>query len=104
MAKVFVTDRDGEEHELDGVVGWSLMEIIREAKLPIEAACGGCCACATCHIYVEDEWFEKLEEPDEDENMMLDDALDVEDNSRLGCQIKFTEELGGIKVTLGPEF
>lgn len=104
MAKVFVTDREGEQHELEGEIGWSLMEIIRENNLPIEAACGGCCACATCHVYVEPEWLAKLPAPDDDENMMLDEAFEVQDNSRLSCQIKYTAELDGMKVKLAPEF
>ena len=104
MAKVFVTDRDGEQHELEGEIGWSVMEIIRENNLPIEAACGGCCACATCHVYVDPEWLTKLPEADDDEGMMLDEAFEVQDNSRLSCQIKYTAELDGIKVKLAPEF
>lgn len=104
MAKVFVTDREGEQHELQGEIGWSVMEIIRENNLPIEAACGGCCACATCHVYVDPAWLTKLQPADDDENMMLDEAFEVQDNSRLSCQIKYTAELDGIKVTLAPEF
>ena len=104
MAKVFVTDRDGTEHELTGEVGWSVMEIIRENNLPIEAACGGCCACATCHVYVGPEWLAKLQEADDDEGMMLDEAFEVQDNSRLSCQIKYSAELDGLKVKLAPEF
>ena len=104
MAKVFVTDRDGEQHELEGEIGWSVMEIIRENNLPIEAACGGCCACATCHVYVDPEWLTKLPEADDDEGMMLDEAFEVQDNSRLSCQIKYSAELDGIKVKLAPEF
>ena len=104
MAKVFVTDREGEQHELEGEIGWSVMEIIRENNLPIEAACGGCCACATCHVYVDPEWLTKLPEADDDEGMMLDEAFEVQDNSRLSCQIKYTAELDGLKVKLAPEF
>ena len=104
MAKVFVTDREGEQHELEGEIGWSVMEIIRENNLPIEAACGGCCACATCHVYVDPEWLTKLPEADDDEGMMLDEAFEVQDNSRLSFQIKYTAELDGIKVKLAPEF
>ena len=63
MPKLIVTDREGEPHELDATVGWSVMEIIRENNLPIEAACGGCCACATCHVYVEEDWLDRLEQP-----------------------------------------
>ncbi len=80
------------------------MEIIRENDLPIEAACGGCCACATCHLYVDKEWLAKLTPPESDENLMLDEAFEVADSSRLGCQITFTKELDGLKVTLAPEF
>ena len=104
MAKLFVTDREGVEHELEGVVGWSVMEIIREANLPIEAACGGCCACATCHVYVEPDWLGRLQPPQADEGMMLDEAFEARDNSRLSCQIKYNDELDGLKVTLAPEF
>ena len=104
MAKVFVTDRDGVQHELEGEIGWSVMEIIRENNLPIEAACGGCCACATCHVYVDPKWLGKLQAADDDENMMLDEAFEVQDNSRLSCQIRYTAELDGLEVKLAPEF
>ena len=104
MSKLVVTDREGKPHELDGTVGWSVTEIIRENNLPIEAACGGCCACATCHVYVEEEWLDRLEKPNQDENMMLDEAFEVRDNSRLSCQVKYTDALDGLKVTLAPEF
>ena len=104
MSKLHVTDRDGAEHELEGTSGWSVMEIIRENNLPIEAACGGCCACATCHVYVEPEWLGRLDEPSADEGMMLDEAFEVRDNSRLSCQIKYSDALDGLKVTLAPEF
>ena len=104
MAKVLVTDRDGAEHELAGQPGWSVMEIIRENNLPIEAACGGCCACATCHVYVDADWLPRLSAPESDESMMLDEAFQVQDNSRLSCQIKFKDEMDGLKVTLAPEF
>jgi 2Fe-2S ferredoxin len=104
MPKLLVTDREGKPHELDGTVGWSVMEIIRENNLPIEAACGGCCACATCHVYVDEAWLDRLEKPNQDENMMLDEAFEVRDNSRLSCQVKYTESLDGLTVTLAPEF
>jgi 2Fe-2S ferredoxin len=104
MPKLFVTDREGAEHEIEGTPGWSVMEIIREHNLPIEAACGGCCACATCHVYVDPAWLGRLETPNADENMMLDEAFEVRDNSRLSCQVKFSDALDGLKVTLAPEF
>lgn len=104
MARINVIDREGEEHQLDATPGWSVMEIIRENDLPIEAACGGCCACATCHVYVEEAWLAKLAPASDEEDRMLDEAYQVQENSRLSCQLPFTDELDGLRVTLGPEF
>jgi 2Fe-2S ferredoxin len=104
MPTIHVTDREGGARELDGPVGWSVMEVIREAGLPIEAACGGCCACATCHVYVDADWLPKLVPPGPDEGMMLDEAFEVRNTSRLSCQVKVTEALDGLRVTLAPEF
>lgn len=99
---LFVTDYDGVEHKLDGIEGWRAMEVIRDCGLPIKAECGGACACATCHVYVAPEWFGRLVPPNADETMMLDDAMAVENNSRLSCQIILSEELEGLKLTLAP--
>ena len=104
MSKLIVTDREGQVHELEGRPGWSVMEIIRDADLPIEAACGGCCACATCHVYVDPEWTEKLSEVGDEEELMLDEAYEVQETSRLSCQLKWSDALDGLKVTLAPEF
>jgi 2Fe-2S ferredoxin len=101
--KIIATDRDGKTHEIEGRDGWSVMEILRDADLPITAECGGACACATCHVYVEGDWYEKLPEPSDSETDMLDMALAVEPNSRLSCQITCSDELDGIQVTLAPE-
>jgi ferredoxin, 2Fe-2S len=101
--KIHVTDRDGREHALDAIEGWRVMEIIRDHGLPIKAECGGACACATCHVYVDPDWVPKLAEPREDEIDMLDEAFLVEDNSRLSCQIIFAPELDGLRVKLAPE-
>ena len=76
------------------------MEIIREHGLPIKAECGGSCACATCHVYVDEDWVDKLAEMGDEEEDMLDSAFEVEDNSRLSCQLIMSEELDGLKVTL----
>ena len=103
MTKIIVKDRQGEVQELSADIGLTLMEIIRDAGMDIEAACGGCCACATCHLYVDKEWLLKLAEREGDEESMLDQAFNVEDNSRLGCQIEFNDEIDGIKVELAPE-
>ena len=104
MAVIVVTDREGAEHVIEGTPGWSVMEIIRENDLPVEAACGGCCACATCHVYVDAAWLDKLEAASDEEDRMLDEAYQVQENSRLSCQIPFAEALDGLKVTLAPEF
>lgn len=98
--KIFVTDLEGEEHALDAVEGWRVMEIIRDHGLPIKAECGGACACATCHVYVDEQWEDLLAPMREEEEEMLDEAFDVQDNSRLSCQIILDETLDGLKVTL----
>jgi ferredoxin, 2Fe-2S len=101
--KIRATDRNGKAHELEGRDGWTVMEILRDGGLDIAAECGGACACATCHIYVNDGWLEKLPPRSDGETDMLDMALAVEPNSRLSCQIVCSEALDGIKVTVAPE-
>jgi 2Fe-2S ferredoxin len=98
-----VKDRDGLIHELDAQIGSTIMEIIRDAGLDIEAACGGCCACATCHVYVTNDKIQKLKSIDDDEESMLDQAFSVLSNSRLGCQIEYSDDLDGLELTLAPE-
>ncbi|HOO82708.1 MAG TPA: 2Fe-2S iron-sulfur cluster-binding protein [Alphaproteobacteria bacterium] len=98
--KIYVTDQNGVEHALDAVEGWRVMEIIRDHGLPIKAECGGACACATCHVYVDENWLSKLAMMRDDEEEMLDEAFDVQDNSRLSCQIIMDESLDGLKVRL----
>jgi len=101
--KIFAVDRQGQEHTLEGREGWTVMEILRDGGLDIAAECGGACACATCHVYVNDGWLEKLPPRSEAETDMLDMALAVEPNSRLSCQLVCSEALDGIKVTIAPE-
>ena len=102
--KIHAVDRQGKEHTLEGRDGWSVMEILRDGGLDIAAECGGACACATCHVYVTDGWYEKLTPPSDAEIDMLDMALAVEPGqSRLSCQIVCADELDGIKVTVAPE-
>ena len=103
MTKIIVKDRQGKVQELIADIGLTLMEIIRDAGMDIEAACGGCCACATCHLYVDKDWFSKLPAREDDEESMLDQAFNVKENSRLGCQIEFDDYLNGIKVEIAPE-
>ena len=99
---VIVTDPSGATQSYEGLEGYSVMEVIRDNGLPIKAECGGACACATCHVYVEPAWLDKLVPPNADETMMMDDAMAVEDNSRLSCQIILSPELEGLEVTLAP--
>ena len=101
--KIVGTDRKGATREVEGRDGWSVMEILRDAGLPVAAECGGACACATCHVYVGGDWFEKLPPRSDAEVDMLDMALAVEPNSRLSCQIVCADELDGIEVTVAPE-
>lgn len=99
---VYVIDQKGQEYELEGLEGWRVMEIIRDHKLPIKAECGGACACATCHVYVDEEWLPKLAPMTTEELDMLDMAFNVADNSRLSCQILMKPELDGLRLTLAP--
>jgi len=97
--KIYVTDQEGKEHELDAIEGWRVMEIIRDHGLPIKAECGGACACATCHVYVDAAFMEKVGQPEDMEQSMLDFAENVQENSRLSCQISVSDELDGLRVT-----
>jgi len=81
--KIYVTDLDGIEHALDAVAGWRVMEIIRDHGLPMKAECGGSCACATCHVYVDEAWLSKVAVMGEEEEHMLDEAFELQENSRL---------------------
>ncbi len=100
--KIFVTDYDGKTHELEALEGWRVMEVIRDWGLDIKAECGGACACATCEIYVDEAWLDKVPAASIEEENMLDEVPNVESNSRLSCQILMSEELDGLKVTLAP--
>jgi ferredoxin, 2Fe-2S len=101
--KIHAKDRHGKEHVIEGRDGWTVMEMLRDAGLDVTAECGGACACATCHVYVEDGWYEKLPPPSEGEIDMLDMALAVQPNSRLSCQLTCSEALDGLKLTVAPE-
>ena len=79
---------------------FTLMEILRDNGFEIEASCGGCCACATCHVYVKDDWFSKLPKKEEGEDDMLDQAFEPKSNSRLSCQLTVSDELNGLTVHL----
>jgi len=94
---------DGSTHRLEALEGWRVMEVIRDWGLPIKAECGGACACATCHVWVADNWIDKLQSPTDEETEMLDGAFQVDSNSRLSCQLIMTPQLDGLVVELAPE-
>ncbi|MGB3718382.1 MAG: 2Fe-2S ferredoxin [Proteobacteria bacterium] len=99
MVKITFVQPDGSQQVVEATPGMTVMEAAKLALVPgIEAECGGACACATCHVYVEEEWREKTGEPSPMEEDMLDFAFDVREESRLSCQIKVTEDLDGLVV------
>ena len=101
MARITFIQPDGIEQTVDGQPGMTVMETAKMNLIEgIEAECGGACACATCHVYVDEAWTEKVGEPEAMEEDMLDFAFDVRPNSRLSCQIKVTPELDGLVVRI----
>ncbi|MFM1959183.1 MAG: hypothetical protein RL588_700 [Pseudomonadota bacterium] len=101
MAKITFIQHDGSEQSYDGKTGLSVMEVAVKNNVPgIDADCGGACACATCHVYVDEAWLAKTGDKSAMEESMLDFAEGVEPNSRLACQIKVTDALDGLVVRL----
>ncbi len=101
MAKIKYIEHNGKEHVVDVKSGMSVMEGAVKSLVPgIDADCGGACACATCHVYVDTAWLSKLEPMQEMEKTMLDFAEGVETNSRLSCQIKVSDALDGFTVRM----
>lgn len=104
MPKLIVETRNGEERELEGQTGFSVMEVIRDAGIDeILALCGGCCSCATCHVHVDPAFADKLPPMSEDENDLLDSTSERDATSRLSCQLPFGPELDGLKVRIAAE-
>lgn len=103
MAKLTYIANDGTKFEVEAENGSTVMENAIKNSVPgIEAECGGACACATCHVYVDEQWAEKTGGPEAMEEDMLDFAYDVRPTSRLSCQIKITDDLDGL-IVLVPE-
>lgn len=99
MPKVIYIDHEGTSREVEAKAGTSVMEAAVQNMIPgIDADCGGACACATCHVYVQGDWMSKLKDKDDMEDSMLDFAEEVQDNSRLSCQILMSDDLDGITV------
>ena len=105
MSKIIVnvTDRKGKKHILEGQKGQTLMQLIDQYGLANPyGICGGEPMCGTCHVYVEKDWLDKLNQKTSEEELAIDNASELKDNSRLGCQIDLSEALNGLSVTIGP--
>ena len=102
IIKIVVVDREGERYELEGPtdMNMNMMELCKSYELPVEGTCGGMAMCASCHMYVTSK--HELPERSDDEEDMLDEAFNVEDNSRLGCQIQLSNDIDGLEVELAP--
>ena len=100
---ISIIDREGEIHQIVAPtdMAMNLMEVCKAYELPVEGTCGGMALCASCQCYIESD--HPLEERSEDEEAMLSEALNVQDNSRLGCQIPITDDLEGLVIRLAPE-
>lgn len=104
MPKLIVVNRAGEESTIEVADGLTVMEAIRDNGFDeLLALCGGCCSCATCHIHVDPAFADQLPAMSDDENDLLDSSDHRDATSRLSCQIAFTSDLDGLKVTIAPE-
>ena len=104
MPKLVVINQAGEETTVDATVGRTVMEVIRDNGFDeMLALCGGCCSCATCHVYVDPAFADKLPALGEDESDLLDSSTHRNATSRLSCQLPITEALDGLKVTITAE-
>ncbi|AKQ42626.1 ferredoxin [Aurantiacibacter atlanticus] len=104
MAKLIVVNRAGEEATIEVEDGLTVMEAIRDNGFDeLLALCGGCCSCATCHVHVDPSFSDKLPDMSEDEDDLLDSSDNRDKTSRLSCQLAFTQELDGLKVTIAEE-
>jgi 2Fe-2S ferredoxin len=104
MPKITVISRNGSARDVEAENGLSLMEVIRDNGFDeLLALCGGCCSCATCHVYVDADFADKVPAMSEDENDLLDSTDARNAQSRLSCQIQMTDSLEGLVVTIAPE-
>lgn len=104
MSKLIIVTRDGDEREVEGEEGLSVMEVIRDAGFDeLLALCGGCCSCATCHVHVDPLFADNLPPMSDDENDLLDSSADRDGTSRLSCQIKLSPALTGMRVIIAAE-
>jgi ferredoxin, 2Fe-2S len=104
MAELVIVDRDGREHRVEGKVGVSVMETLRELDYGVAAICGGMCSCATCHVWVDEAWVGRLPARQGDEQELLQELQGYKPAaSRLSCQVQFTPALSGLKVQIAPD-
>lgn len=104
MPKLIVVTREGEEREIEGEPGLSVMEVIRDAGIDqLLALCGGCCSCATCHVHIDPAFVDRLPAMSEDEDDLLSISDDRDETSRLSCQLTFDDSLDGIRVRIAAE-
>ncbi len=99
---IFVVDHHGREHSLRALDGFRIMEVIRDWGVELAAECGGACACATCHVYVDEPWIALLDPPTDEEIGRLDEAPAVANTSRLCCQILVSSKINGLRLRLAP--
>jgi len=103
MPKLLVETLTGEDREIEGQDGQVMMEVIRDNGVDdLQALCGGCCSCGTCHVWIDSAFLDRLPEMGSQENDMLDCSEYRKENSRLSCQLKLTDEIDGIRVTVAP--
>lgn len=100
MPTLFITDLAGVEHRLEGAANDDLMHIVRDAGLPLRGECNGALACATCHLIIDPAWYGRLTPPGADEADFLDYMATVTPTSRLGCQVRLTKALDGLRATI----
>ncbi len=104
MAKMVVTDRDGNVHTVQARTELKIMETLRDLDYGVTAICGGLCSCATCHVLVAPEWMGRLPAPQSDEKELLVELQHYDlERSRLSCQLEFTESLDGLELTIAPD-
>jgi 2Fe-2S ferredoxin len=103
MITIKVTDLDGREHELEARPDEVLMELLREQDWGVAALCGGMCSCATCHVFVDEEWLESFPLKESDEEELLEILDHFEPNSRLSCQLRIQAAHDGLSLKLAPE-
>lgn len=103
MPRIIVASRSGKVSEIVAEASQTLMEVIRDEGIEIEALCGGCCSCATCHVYIDPEFKDLLPAMSEDEAQLLEGSDHRNPGtSRLSCQIRLTEQMEGLRVTVAP--